>query len=108
MYKKTNVVKETQQKQSEDYGLPYRAIPKRTKGSTSKNSLKATEVENYVLGIRNEKTWIGEEVIYLKANQPFNYSAVSITPVKVIKIGRSCMMSKMHPDYLQHLLDLSQ
>ena len=50
---------------ADDYGLPLRAIPRKTKASVKSRALNSIEIDTYTLGIRYARNWLGEEVLYL-------------------------------------------
>jgi len=49
--------------------------------------------------------WVGEEVLFLKENQPFQYSVVTRTPVVTLQITKELMFLRMDPEYLNTLIE---
>ena len=56
------------------------------------------------MGIRAAKDWLGEEILFLKDSQPIQYTAVTRTPTKLLKISKIAMLEELEPEYLQNLL----
>ena len=52
-------------------------IPTKKDVSKPKNSLDRNEARQYILGVRTEKTWVGEEIIFMEETQPFYYTATT-------------------------------
>ena len=71
----------------------------------SMGSLTTKESSTYQLGIRSSKDWICEEILFLKPGQPFNYTAITKTPAKLIRITKIEMLRHFTPEYLNNLLN---
>ena len=56
------------------------------------------------MGIRAAKDWLCEEILFLKSHQPFYYTAITNTFVKIIRIKKRDMLDYLDPTYMQNLL----
>ena len=63
------------------------------------------EAMTYELGIRDSKSWLGEEILFMNPNQKFQYTATARTKVMLLQISRIDMLHRMDPDYLNQLIN---
>lgn len=76
-----------------------------------KKSLNKQEARSYLLGIRQKKSWVGEEIIFMNEDQPFLYTATTQRFTRAFTISRTKMfdiIGQMFPCYLNTLLRRSQ
>ena len=57
------------------------------------------------MGIRSSKDWVGEEILFLKPGQPLQFTAITRTPAKLLRITKLDMLHHFDPDYLRNLLN---
>ena len=78
--------------------------------SKPSKSLDRHEARSYLLGVRQNKSWVGEEVLFMTEEKPFLYTATCQTAIKALTMSRMEMfetLGRLYPTYLNTLLKRS-
>lgn len=70
----------------------------------SKGVFTGRTTDTFTFGIKGPMQWVGEDVVIMGHNEPYRYSVVAVTRMKVYAIEKQDLLQRLNVTFISHLI----